>query len=141
VSLPLQKEEQGSRHFCLQLIQDVRRQIDVDVIAERTLVLRAGDRSSSVIVRVARPHLDQSGQDWACPYEILFGGERKAMAMHGIDALQALQLTIGILDTELRFGAKKYGGSLLYLDQPFTSILECSGLKCVEPNEGPSKHS
>ena len=55
------------------------------------------------------------------------------MAMHGIDAMQALQLSIATLDVELEQGAKKRGGRLYHYDEPFTSMLENSGLQVRHP--------
>ncbi len=51
------------------------------------------------------------------------------MAMHGVDSMQALQLTMATLDVELEFGAKKHDGVLYIYDEPFTSMLENSGLE------------
>jgi len=51
------------------------------------------------------------------------------MAMHGVDSIQALQLTIATLDVELEVGAKQYAGALYHYDEPFTSTLENSGLQ------------
>jgi len=43
--------------------------------------------------------LDQ--EDFFCPYQICVGGKDKVMAMHGIDALQAMLLTLNIIGVEL----------------------------------------
>ena len=102
---------------------------DMDVIAERQLVLRKDDGDIDVTVKIGRPELDASGENWRCPYEIWFGDSRKTMAMHGVDSIQALQLTIATLDVELEFGAKKYSGKLYLYDEPFISMLENSGLQ------------
>jgi hypothetical protein len=99
------------------------------VIAERQLVLRKDDGDIDVTVKIGRPELDASGENWKCPYEIWFGDSCKAMAMHGLDSIQALQLTIATLDVELEVGAKKYAGTLYHYDEPFTSTLENSGLQ------------
>jgi len=49
--------------------------------------------------------------------------------MHGVDSMQALQLAIATLDVELEVGARKYAGTLYHYDEPFTSMLENSGLE------------
>jgi hypothetical protein len=106
---------------------------DLDVIAERQLVLRKDDGHIDVTVKIGKPELDESGANWMCPYEIWFGNTCRAMAMHGADSMQALQLTIATLDVELEIGIKRFGGTLYHYDEPFNSILENSGLK---PKEG-----
>jgi hypothetical protein len=101
----------------------------MDVIAERQLQLRMDNGSIDVTVKIGRPELDSSGENWMCPYEIWFGDNCKSMAMHGVDSIQALQLTIATLDVELEYGARKRAGTLYHYDEPFTSILENSGLE------------
>lgn len=101
----------------------------MDVIAERHLELRVDGNAISVTVKIGHPLPGPSGEDWLCPYEVHFGDQCKAMAMHGVNSLQALQLTIATLDTELECGARKRGGTLYHYDEPFTSVLESSGLE------------
>jgi hypothetical protein len=101
----------------------------MDVIAERQLVLRRDSGSMDVTVKIGRPEPGSSGADWICPYEIWFGDNCRSMAMHGIDSIQALQLTMATLDVELEHGARKYAGTLYQYDEPFRSMLESSGLE------------
>ena len=101
----------------------------MDVIAERHLELRTDSGSIQVTVKVGRPVISESGSDWACPYEVHFGEQVRSMAMHGADSMQALQLTIASLDVDLEYGANKRGGTLYHFDEPFTSMLEHSGLQ------------
>ena len=99
----------------------------MDAIAERMLELRTEGGSIDVSVKVGRPEPDPRG-DWTCQYEIRFGETPKHMAMHGIDSMQALQLTIATLDVELEYGAKRLKGKLYHLDEPFFSILDGGNL-------------
>lgn len=101
----------------------------MDVIAERRMELRTSTGSVEVVVKLGRPIPDESLESWKCEYQIHFGDTVRSMAMHGSDALQALQLSIATLDVELEHGAKRRGGVLWHLDEPFTSILEHSGLQ------------
>lgn len=101
----------------------------MNVIAERHLVLKRDRDSIDVTVKVGCPQKGESAGEWVCPYEIHFGDSCKSMAMHGVDSMQALQLTIATLDTELMYGAKRLEGTLYHLDEPFTSMLENSGLQ------------
>jgi hypothetical protein len=100
----------------------------MDVIAERILELRTENDSIEVAVIVGRPEPDPQG-DWMCPYEIRFGERTEKMAIHGIDSMQALQLTIATLDVELEYGANLLKGRLYHLDELFVSILESGGLQ------------
>ena len=100
----------------------------MNVVAERRLQLRKDGESIDVIVKLGMPVMDESGENWKCTYEIWFGDRCQSMAMHGIDAMQALQLSIATLDVELEHGVKKYQGKLYFHEEPFTSMLECSGL-------------
>ena len=101
----------------------------MDVIAERQLVLRKQDGHIDITVKIGKPELDSSGENWMCQYEIWFGDSCKSMAMHGVDSMQALQLTIATLDVELEVGARGRAGTLFHYDEPFTSMLENSGLE------------
>jgi hypothetical protein len=104
----------------------------VDAIAERMLELRTESGSIEVAVKVGRPEPDPRG-DWTCQYEILFGETPKNMAMHGIDSMQALQLTIATLDVELEYGAKRLKGKLFHLNEPFVSMLDGGNLTLRKP--------
>ena len=101
----------------------------MDVIAERQLDLRVDGKSTTVTVKIGRPVPGDSGVDWVCPYEIHFADGCRSMAMHGADSMQALQLTISVLDAELERGAKVRSGALYHFDEPFVSMLENSGLE------------
>jgi hypothetical protein len=102
--------------------------LSVDVIAERRLELRTEGRATEVVVRLNKPEPDGSHDAWKCEYEILVGEISRNMAMHGVDSMQALQLSIATLDVELERIARKAGGVLWHLDEPFNSILENGGL-------------
>ena len=107
----------------------------MDAIAERRLELRSAGQTVEVVVKLGRPEPDATHDSWKCEYEISFGDATKSMAIHGGDALQALQLSMATLDVELKHGAKARGGVLWYLDEPFTSVLENSGLQVRPPQE------
>src|SRR5277367_1061234 len=102
---------------------------EINAVAERQLTLRNDKGQIDVRVRIGKPELDASGENWKCPYEIWFGESCKTMAMHGVDSMQALQLTIATIDVELEVGAKKHSGVLHHYEEPFTSILENGNLQ------------
>ena len=105
----------------------------METIAERQLVLKSGDNALQVIVRLGAPVRDESGLDWKCPFEIECGSDLRSMAIHGVDSMQALQLTICTLDGELELLARRMKGELCFQDGPFHSILEHGGLMKAPP--------
>ena len=100
----------------------------MDAFAERLLELRTEIGSIEIAVKVGRPEPDPRG-DWTCQYEIGFGETTRRGATHGIDSMQALQLTIATLDVELEVGAKRLKGKLYHLGEPFESMLDGGNLK------------
>ena len=99
--------------------------------------LRVDGGTVKVVVKLARPVPDATYNSWKCEYEVRFGEVATSMEIHGGDALQALQLSMATLDGELKRGAKKRGGVLYHLDEPFTSVLESSGLQICPREPSP----
>lgn len=97
--------------------------MDMDTIAERSLVIDCGDRKLEASVRLGCPVLDASGENWMCPYEVKVENESKSFRIHGIDSMQALVLAMKTLDVEIEVIAKKLGGTPQWLGEPFNSIL------------------
>ena len=87
--------------------------IDMSVpIASRQLpVLDRDGSASSVNVTVGTPVPDprDPSRTWACPYQIAAMGRVETRAMFGVDAMQALILTLHILPRELRALARDTG--------------------------------
>ena len=100
----------------------------MDVIAQRSLVLRAAGRDTPVIVRLGKPQPDKRYDSWACLYEVRVGDHVESQEIHGADSLQAVQLSLASLDGFLKHVLKKHDGDLLHEDEPFISLLEASGL-------------
>ena len=75
-----------------------------------------------VVARVGQPVIDGSGENWMCPYEITASGHSKTFGMHGVDSMQALELTLRIIETEAATLARTQGGSLQWLDEPYESM-------------------
>jgi hypothetical protein len=105
----------------------------MDLFAERSLVLTVAGETTDVVVKLGKPVPDEATNSWKCPYEIWFGDNCYSHAMHGGDSLQALQLSMATLDMELRRGAKQRGGELSFLEEPFGSVLDDSGMQ-VKPS-------
>jgi len=72
------------------------------VIAERRLRVR-GQPDLQVWIRIGmpRPFPDAAQGDYYCPYQITGIGSEKVQRAGGVDALQALELALHILPTEL----------------------------------------
>jgi hypothetical protein len=70
-----------------------------DVVAERELE-RRGEEAGRIIVRLGRPKPDPE-IDWTCSYQIRGVGDEQVRTAHGIDAVQALQLCLGMIRVDL----------------------------------------
>lgn len=90
----------------------------MDVIAERVLEFWAPGRKTSkrVTVRIGAPEDLGARKDWRVPIEIIGPGKDQIRKMRygGVDAVQALVLTLAILPTELKLIAKAAGGKLTF---------------------------
>jgi hypothetical protein len=70
-----------------------------ELIAERELEQIADDEKKSVFVRIGKPYID--GEAWACPYQITGIGSESIRPIFGQDAVQAIQLAMFIIHSEL----------------------------------------
>lgn len=100
----------------------------MDTLAERQLELRSANGTMKVVAALGRP-IEVREEEWTCSCVTVFGGETSVHEVHGGDSMQALQLAMVTLDVELFHGAKLRGGTLFRFDEPFTSILEDSGMQ------------
>lgn len=89
-----------------------------DVIAERKIEVILPDEKADILtIQIGRPARDPNpGGDWHCPMRIQGMGNEIVRSFFGVDPLQALQHTLGILDLEVR----SFSGScrLSWLGQP-----------------------
>jgi hypothetical protein len=111
--------------------------LDVDTLAERQLELRSPNGTIKVVAALGRP-IEIGVEEWTCACVTVFGGEAHTHEVHGGDSMQALQLAMVTLDVELFHGAKLRGGTLFRFDEPFTSILEDSGMQPRSASTRPS---
>jgi hypothetical protein len=100
----------------------------MNTIAERQLELRTESGAIAVVASLGMPRRVGS-EEWTCACITRFADEVRSIEVHGGDSMQALQLAMVTLDGELMHGAKRRGGTLLYFDEPFNSILENSGMQ------------
>jgi len=78
-----------------------------DVVAERELE-RPGEKSARIVVRIGRPQPDPV-IDWTCSYQLQGIGDELVRTAHGIDAVQALQLCIGMIRVDLAALQRSHG--------------------------------
>jgi len=83
-----------------------------DAIATRELSFKKDDGSEeTVVVRIGKPVRNKNGEDWECAYEIASDMNRTTHEMMGIDSIQALFLTSGVIDVALNHWEKNTKGS------------------------------
>lgn len=86
-----------------------------EVVAERRLYLE-GEPDTNICVRLGRPQKissPTSGDVVLCPYQILGIGDEKVRSAGGVDEIQALQLAMEMVGSELYFKLnRKCGGKL-----------------------------
>ena len=91
-----------------------------ELVAERTLeaIARDGARAP-VLIRIGKPVRDTlPGGDWACPSQIVGLGDEAVTATFGVDALQALLLSVYGLRLRLTERAGLARVRLDWLGQP-----------------------
>ena len=93
-------------------------------VAERQLELKLASSSEPVVVRIGTPYFVKEMDAWQCPYEIEMKGRKKVFAIYGEDSMQALALTLKVLDVELEVTAKQASGSILWFGEPHISVME-----------------
>lgn len=74
-----------------------------EIIAHRELIADRKDGTSfPVVVRIGAPRRDSDPDgDWVCPCQLDGLGESRVWTIHGIDAVQALQLAFVCLKGQL----------------------------------------
>jgi hypothetical protein len=84
-----------------------------EIIAERKLTqLHDDGPPTELVVLLGKPKQTPGYEDYYCPYQINGAGDRKVWYSCGIDAFQALQLTIRSIGVELEVLNKRLGGKL-----------------------------
>jgi hypothetical protein len=90
-----------------------------EVIAERKVTFtRANGATETLKVRIGKPVMGESPQEWRCPYQIEGLGRVRTMAISGVDAVQALLLTMQVILPELDHIAKRENGTCSWLEDP-----------------------
>jgi hypothetical protein len=95
---------------------DSRPDLD-DIIAEREVLFTHQDGSAeNVMVRIGRPVIGDSPDLWHCPYQIAGSGWARTFAISGVDAMQALLLTLQVILPELDHIAQRENGKFSWLE-------------------------
>jgi len=88
------------------------------VIAERKYsLLTSSGAKEEVIVRIGVPQESPDRRDFFCPFEIVGLGTPKIKCAFGIDAVQALQLTLKIVGAEMYHHRKQFGDGLYLFEE------------------------
>lgn len=92
------------------------------VIADRIMVFvhDTGEREDASL-RVGLP-VKIKDETWCCPYEICTQSRVKTFGMYGVDALQALELTMKTLSVEVDHWERHQKGKFHFLDEEGPAI-------------------
>ncbi len=71
-----------------------------EIIATRDLYL-ANDNSRRIVVEVGKPVQFPDSNDYYCPYKIVGLGRETVKYAGGIDAIQAIQLAMSMIEADL----------------------------------------
>ena len=80
-------------------------------IADRTLKMG----TENVVVTIGKPRPFDDNEDFYCPYSIEYAGKKKVSYAGGMDAIQALQLTMKKIGTDLSCLASAHGVLITWL--------------------------
>ena len=86
-----------------------------DIIAERRLELISSTGETYTInVIIGRPQRAVNEQMFSCPYQIKGAGSEKLKSTYGCDAIQCLQLVMGMVAADLNYISDQSGGRLTW---------------------------
>ncbi|WP_404616334.1 DUF6968 family protein [Rhodanobacter hydrolyticus] len=83
-------------------------------------VRNTGERETASL-RVGLPVM-VGDETWYCPYELRTDTRTKVFGMHGVDALQALELTMKTLSVEVDYWERSQNGKFYFLDEEGAGI-------------------
>ena len=87
-----------------------------EVVARRDLyILNDEEPNQDVVVLIGKPQSIPDLRDFYCPYQILGAGESKVRYAGGVDAVQAIQLALKAIETDLATLNEKCGRKLRWL--------------------------
>ena len=93
------------------------------VIASREMTFVFADgRKESAYLKVGQPVEVGDGLDWCCPFELSIGSTKRLRGIHGIDAMQVLELTMKSLRADIEYVERTKGGKFHFLDEEGAGI-------------------
>lgn len=93
------------------------------VIASREMEFISDDgKKERAYLKVGMPFEYNEDLDWCCPYELGTESSKKLFGMIGIDALQALELTMKTLSVEIEHWERTKKGKFYFLNEEGAAI-------------------
>ena len=89
--------------------------MEIHDIGQAIAVRKLEMGTEDVIVVIGRPQPFDDEQDFYCPYSIEWGGQKKLSYAAGMDAVQALQLAMKKIGSDLAHLSKSRGTSIAWL--------------------------
>jgi len=86
------------------------------IVATRTLTLRGADTNSEIAIRIFVPEEQEPGV-WSCRYEIDWPEGTRKFAAHGIDSVQAIELALKMIGSEIYTSEYHKSGNLMWDEQ------------------------
>jgi len=87
-----------------------------EVIATRQLCL-VDDPSREILVKIGKPQLSEHN-DYVCPIQVTGIGEERVYGIYGVDSVQALELGMRALGSELQRLNTQHQGRIGWGDAP-----------------------
>jgi hypothetical protein len=82
-----------------------------EIIARRKLYL-ADDKEKKIVVLIGKPNIFPDSSDYFCPFQVIGLGSEEVKYAGGFDAVQAIQLAIRMIGSELLAMNKSLNGKL-----------------------------
>ena len=93
-----------------------------EVVATRELIYISSDgKREEAKIEIGKPFQTEEG-DYVCPYRVGSESYEHIFGSVGIDAYQALELSMKTIEAELIYWIRKMGGSFEFLDEPGTGL-------------------
>jgi hypothetical protein len=86
------------------------------VIASRTLTLRVRSGTIDVPIKMYAPECEKPGV-WRCRYNIGWPDEAHSLAGYGVDSMQAIVITLGMIGAEI-YSSNYHKSGDLWWDAP-----------------------
>lgn len=93
------------------------------VIASREMTfVFANGRAENAYLRIGMPFEAGGGMDWCCPFELGTESNKRLRGIHGIDAVQALDLAMKSLRVDIEYWERTKDGKFYFLDEEGAGI-------------------